>query len=78
MGPTSTWTSPSPAAKLALLDEDEFHEHARTMAYPDDVVRGAWSGIADGIAANYYTNSDWPFDGKMQEWGWTARSRGWS
>ena len=31
---------------LALLDEDEFHAHARTMAYPKDVVRGAWSGIA--------------------------------
>ena len=52
--------------ELALLDEDEFHEHARTMAYPDHVVRGAWSGIAT-IAARY-TNSDWPFDGKMQEW----------
>ena len=44
--------------ELALLDEDEFHEHARTMAYPDHVVRGAWSGIAT-IAARY-TNSDWP------------------
>ena len=32
--------------QLALLDEDEFHDHARTMAYPDHVVRGAWSGIA--------------------------------
>ncbi len=52
--------------QLALLDEDEFHEHARTMDYPDDVVRGAWSGIAT-IAARY-TNGDWPFDGLMQEW----------
>ena len=50
----------------ALLDEDEFHTHARTMAYPDDVVRGAWSGIAT-VAARY-TNGDWPFDGSMQEW----------
>ncbi len=51
---------------LALLDEDEFHTHARTMAYPEDLVRGAWSGIAT-IAARY-TNSEWPFDGSMQEW----------
>ncbi len=56
---------------LALLDEDEFHTHARTMAYPQDVVRGAWSGIAT-IAARY-TNGDWPFDGSMQEWVDTAR-----
>ena len=52
--------------QLALLDVDEFHAHARTMAYPDHVVRGAWSGIA-AIAARY-TNGDWPFDGSMQEW----------
>ena len=52
--------------QLALLDEDEFHDHARTMAYPDHVVRGAWSGIAT-IAARY-TNGDWPFDGSMQQW----------
>ncbi len=52
--------------RLALLDEDEFHAHARTMAYPNHVVRGAWSGIA-AIAA-HYTNGDWPFDGSMQEW----------
>ena len=52
--------------QLALLDEDEFHAHAGTMAYPDDVVRGAWAGIAT-IAARY-TNREWPFDGSMQEW----------
>ncbi len=51
--------------QLALLDEDEFHAHASTMAYPDHVVRGAWSGIAT-IAARY-TNGDWPFDGSIQE-----------
>lgn len=49
-----------------LLDEGEFHSHARSMAYPDDVVRGAWSGIAS-IAARY-TNADWPFDGTMEDW----------
>jgi protein associated with RNAse G/E len=52
--------------ELELLDEDEFHDHARTMAYPNHVVRGAWSGIAT-IAARY-TNREWPFDGSMQEW----------
>ena len=51
---------------LALLDEDEFHAHARTMAYPIHVVRGAWTGIAT-VAARY-TNGDWPFDGSMQQW----------
>jgi hypothetical protein len=51
-------------SQLALLDEDEFHEHAATMAYPDDVVRGAWSGIAT-IAARY-TTGDWPFDGSLR------------
>ena len=52
--------------EVALKDEAQFHEHARTMCYPDDVVRGAWSGIST-IAARY-TNGDWPFDGSMQEW----------
>jgi protein associated with RNAse G/E len=52
--------------QLALLDEEEFHVHARTMKYPDEVVRGAWSGIAT-IAARY-TNGEWPFDGSMQQW----------
>lgn len=49
---------------VALEDETEFHRHARTMAYPDDVVRGAWSGIS-GIAPRY-TTREWPFDGWMQ------------
>jgi protein associated with RNAse G/E len=54
------------ASQLALLDEDEFHDHARTMAYPDHVVRGAWSGIAT-IAARY-TTGEWPFDGSLDAW----------
>ena len=57
--------------RLALLDEDEFHAHARTMAYPKDVVTGAWSGIA--TVASRYTNGDWPFDGSMQKWVDNAR-----
>jgi hypothetical protein len=52
--------------EVALQDEAQFHDHARTMGYPDQVVRGAWSGIST-IAARY-TNGDWPFDGTMQDW----------
>jgi hypothetical protein len=52
--------------EVELDDEAEFHDHARTMGYPDEVVRGAWSGIST-IAARY-TNGDWPFDGSMQDW----------
>ncbi len=46
---------------LSLEDEAEFHVHARTMRYPDEVVRGAWAGIS-AIAARY-TTGEWPFDG---------------
>ncbi len=51
---------------VEIEDEAQFHDHARTMGYPDQVVRGAWSGIST-IAARY-TTGDWPFDGTMQEW----------
>jgi protein associated with RNAse G/E len=51
--------------EVALQDEAQFHDHTRTMGYPDQVVRGAWSGSST-IAAQY-TNGDWPFDGSMQE-----------
>ena len=51
---------------VEIEDEAQFHDHARTMGYPDEVVRGAWSGIST-IAARY-TNGDWPFDGSMQGW----------
>ena len=54
------------ADEVALQDEAEFHEHARTMGYPDEIVRGAWTGIS--MIAVRYTNGDWPFDGSMQEW----------
>ena len=49
--------------EVALEDEAQFHEHARSMSYPDDVVRGAWSGISS--IAPRYTTGDWPFDGWM-------------
>jgi hypothetical protein len=52
--------------EVALQDEAQFHDHASTMGYPDEVVRGAWSGIS--VIAARYTNGDWPFDGTMQEW----------
>jgi hypothetical protein len=48
---------------VALEDEAQFHAHARTMSYPDEVVRGAWSGISR--IAPRYTTGDWPFDGWM-------------
>ena len=51
---------------VEIEDEAQFHDHARTMGYPDEVVRGAWSGIST-IAARY-TTGDWPFDGSMQGW----------
>ena len=51
---------------VEIEDEAQFHDHARTMGYPDRVVRGAWAGIST-IAARY-TNEEWPFDGTMQEW----------
>jgi len=44
----------------------QFHDHAHTMGYPDDVVRGAWSGIS--MIAARFTNGEWPFDGAMQGW----------
>lgn len=52
--------------EVELRDEAQFHEHARTMGYPDHIVRGAWSGIST-VAARY-TTADWPFDGSLQEW----------
>jgi hypothetical protein len=52
--------------EVDLQDEAQFHDHARTMGYPDHVVRGAWLGIST-IAARY-TTGEWPFDGSLQEW----------
>lgn len=51
--------------EVTLQDEAQFHAHARTMDYPSEVVRGAWSGIST-IAARY-TNGEWPFDGSLHE-----------
>jgi protein associated with RNAse G/E len=48
---------------VALEDEAQFHAHARSMSYPDEVVRGAWSGIS--TIAPRYTTGEWPFDGWM-------------
>ena len=47
--------------QLSLEDEEQFHRHAATMAYPRDVVRGAWAGISR--MAPRYTMDEWPFDG---------------
>jgi hypothetical protein len=48
---------------VALEDEAQFHAHARSMSYPDEVVRGAWAGIS--AIAPRYTTGEWPFDGWM-------------
>src|SRR3954453_20329909 len=32
--------------EVEVQDEAQFHAHARGMGYPDEVVRGAWSGIS--------------------------------
>ena len=53
-------TSPEGKARAADRVLPVIAEH------PDEIVRGAWSGIAT-IAARY-TNGDWPFDGSMQAW----------
>ena len=31
---------------VEIEDEAQFHDHAHTMGYPQEVVRGAWSGIS--------------------------------
>jgi len=49
---------------IAVEDEAQFHEHAQSMSYPDEVVRGAWSGIS--TIAPRYTTGEWPFDGWLQ------------
>ncbi len=49
---------------VALEDEEEFHRHAGAMAYPRDVIRGAWSGISR--LAPRYTTGEWPFDGFLE------------
>lgn len=46
---------------VALEDEAEFHRHAASMAYPLDVIRGAWAGISH--VAPRHTIGEWPFDG---------------
>ena len=58
--------------ELSLEDEELFHRHAVTMAYPRDVVRGAWVGISR--MAPRYTMSEWPFDGWLDRE--LARARG--
>lgn len=51
---------------LEIEDESQFHDHAHSMGYPQEIVRGAWSGIST-IAA-LYTNRDWPFNGAIETW----------
>jgi hypothetical protein len=51
--------------ELSLEDEEQFHQHAATMSYPRDVIRGAWAGISR--MAPRYTMGEWPFDGWLQQ-----------
>ena len=50
---------------ISLEDEAQFHRHAATMAYPREVIRGAWEGISR--LAPRYTTGEWPFDGWLNE-----------
>ena len=58
---------------VALADETEFHQHAREMSYPDDVIVGAWSGISK--IAPRFTTGEWPFDGSLDALAHSARRR---
>ena len=53
------------AGRISLEDLEVFQDHAATMAYPNDVIRGAWSGIAR--LAPRYTTHEWPFDGRLDQ-----------
>jgi hypothetical protein len=48
---------------VKVVDEATFMEHARTMHYPERVVRAAWRGIA--AVAPRFVNHEWPFDGSL-------------
>jgi hypothetical protein len=60
--------------EVDLADEAQFHEHALAMDYPDDVIRGAWTGIS--TVAPRRTTGDWPFDGWMERCLRAARASG--
>jgi hypothetical protein len=51
--------------RISLEDIDVFQDHAATMAYPNDVIRGAWSGISR--LAPRLTTREWPFDGWLDQ-----------
>ena len=51
--------------EMALQDEAQFHDHTRTIGYPDQVV--GVRGRAAPRSQAQYTNGDWPFDGSMAE-----------
>jgi hypothetical protein len=53
------------SGRISLEDIEVFHDRAVTMAYPIDVIRGAWSGISR--VAPRYTTREWPFDGWLDQ-----------
>ena len=70
-GSISTSTSRSPATTWRSRTRPSSTLTPARMSYPDDVVRGAWSGIS--ALAPRYTTGEWPFDGWM---GAVSRCRG--
>jgi hypothetical protein len=50
---------------VSLDDETQFHEHARSMHYPPEVIHGAWEGISR--VAPRFTTGEWPFDGWLDD-----------
>jgi hypothetical protein len=56
---------------VTVEDETQFHEHARAMAYPHEVIVGAWSGISE--LAPRFTTGEWPFDGSLGRLAYSAR-----
>ncbi len=51
--------------RMSLEDIDVFHDHTVKMGYPNNVIRGAWSGISH--VGPRYTTHEWPFDGGLYD-----------
>ncbi|HYG59779.1 MAG TPA: hypothetical protein VD902_17065 [Symbiobacteriaceae bacterium] len=50
-----------------VLDEDEFHENAQRLGYPDWVVSEAWRGV--GLMIDLVERRAFPFDGAAEAFG---------
>jgi hypothetical protein len=56
-----------------LVDIDCLHRRARELGYPTSAVHGAWAGICE--LAPCFTTRAWPFDGTLDLWLASARTR---